>query len=164
MPFKYVCENCGSQIQPRKRFKDEKCRICDAPVKPQYTCGKCGHKLSYSEILKHDNCPTCDEPIPKERLKLGPSNEATLKNGKLTVDISGGEFTSLEDINEVSVNILGVEIGRIENPDFAEFKSISDYEETENGVDLHFGSDEEEEFLEKLEKIKQSKKKESEKD
>ncbi len=162
MPFKYICENCGSQVHPKKRFKEEKCRFCGSPIKPVYTCNKCGKTLTYEEILKYDNCPSCDEPIPKEKLKLGRSNKAMLENGKLTIDIAGGEFTSLGDIEQVSLNILGVEIGRIDNPDFAEFKSIDDYEETEDGVNLHFGSEEEEEFLEKIEKLKKSREKKSE--
>lgn len=157
MPFDYVCDECGFKIHPRKRYETEKCRICGETVEPEYICRICGETLSMEELSKYSVCPNCEEPIPEERVETGHYKGVTMEDGKLTIEIEGWEFTSLEDIHEVSLNIFGVEIGRIENPDFAEFSSIENYEKTDDGVDLHFGPEENEELLKKIENVKKSK-------
>ncbi len=151
MSFKYICEGCGSKFRPQKRYKEEQCRICDEDLKIEYVCPNCDRLLEGKEVKNHVECPVCDRPIPKDKVDVEKSGKVVLRNGKLTVDIDGKDFVSLEDIDEISLNILGVEIGMVKNPDFAEFNSIEDFEKTEEGVDLSLNAEGEQDLMEKLE-------------
>jgi predicted RNA-binding Zn-ribbon protein involved in translation (DUF1610 family) len=148
-----VCENCGHRIFPRKRLEKEKCRICGEPIKPTYVCRNCKNKLSFEEFTTSKKCPKCGKPIPKEKVESKNFEKATMKGDELTVELAGGESAKLESVNEVSLNIFGKEFGRIENPDYAEFSTIEDFEETEEGVDLHFQPEEKNELLEKIKEL-----------
>lgn len=80
-----------------------------------------------------------------------------MEGGTLTIDVEEGGITSLEDVDEVRLNVLGDEIALIKNPDFAEFSTIEDYEREEDTVDLYFEAEERQELLEKIEELREMK-------
>lgn len=130
MPWKYICDNCGHTIFPNEKLEQEECRICGATIE--------------AEDLA-------------ERPKAGNFQNVEMKNGTLTIEIEEGGITSLEDVDEVRLNVLGDEIALIKNPDFAEFFTIEDYEREDDAVDLYFEPKERKELLEKIEELRKMK-------
>ena len=154
MPWKYRCKNCGSQMQPEKRLEDDKCRICGETLEPRYICENCGHLMFPGRDSKSFRCPECGEPVSEETVESASYERITMEGGELTVEVEGGQTTTFEAVEEVSLNFLGFEFGRIRNPDYAEFSTIRDYERTEDGVDLHFQPEEKEELLKSIQKLR----------
>ncbi len=131
MPWKYYCENCDAQMQPNKRLKGDRCSICGNELKPKYVCDSCGHVMVPKKGSKSFRCPECGETISAEEVEPSSYDRVTMDGEKLTVEVEEGETTTLDDIEEISLNFLGFELGRVRNPDHAEFSTVEDYERTE---------------------------------
>ncbi len=124
-------------------------------------CDNCGHTIFPNEKLEQEKCRICGSPIEPEDLARGPKpgnfQNIKMEDGTLTIDIEEGGVTSLEDVEEVRLNVLGDEIALIKNPDFAEFSTVENYEREDDAVDLYFEAEERQELLEKIEELRKMK-------
>jgi len=157
MPWRYLCEECGQELNPEKKFKEDKCRTCGKPVEPKYICPNCGHLWCPKGRSLRGRCPNCGSQISDEEVESKSYEKVTMKDGEMTLNVKGGGKTQLEAVEKISLNIWGEKIARIENPDYAEFSIIEDFEETEDGVDLHFQPQEMDKLLEKIKQLKELK-------
>lgn len=125
----------------------DKCRICGEPIK--------GEKVSIPtkaiKVLKKHK-----EKLEKEKEKR-TTKSAKIENGNLVLENPDGEIAGgIEEVESVSLKTADGEIGKIKNPEYAEFEKVSDFKSDGEEVELQIGSEKssEEEFIEKIEELR----------
>lgn len=139
-------------MYPEEKLEVEKCKICGEPVKPAETST---YTSAESVLDKFKEELEKDKEKMEEKLESGSSKLAKMEDGELTLEIEDGEVAeSIEEVDEISLKVFGREIGRIKNPDYAEFPNIQNVEKAEDGVELHFQSPQEKEVIDKIESLR----------
>lgn len=132
-------------MYPNEKLDVEKCRICGEPVEAREISSSTkaeGVLEKYKEKLERES-------------RTGLSKLAKVKDGKLILQTEDGELKEeIENVERLSLSLSGAEIGKIKNPDYAEFPNVMDVNEEESGVQLQFKSPEREEFIEKIENLR----------
>ncbi len=125
----------------------EECRICGEPIK--------GEEVSIPtkaiKVLKKHKEKLQEEAEESE------AKFAKIEDGNLILENQDGEVAGgIEEVESVSLKTPEGEIGKIKNPDYAEFPKIFDVQSDGEEVELQLGSQksEEEEFIEKIEKLR----------
>lgn len=132
--------------KPSKRLDEEKCWICGQPLEPHYIC-ICGEKIPYEDLLRKSHCPNCHNELPSVDLARNERGSATMSNDKLKVSVK--EETSInviKNVENVNLEVNGDSLAQVEDPSFAEFSSVTDYEKEEKTVSLDFGMEQESNF------------------
>lgn len=146
MSFQYVCQSCDAVRNPSKRLDEEKCWICGQPLEPHYIC-ICGEKIPYEDLLRNSRCPNCHNELPTVQLARNERGSATMSNDKLAISVK--EETSvnvIKNIENVNLEVNGDSLAQVEDPSFAEFSSVTDYEQNDKTVNLDFGMEQESDF------------------